>query len=77
MLGVFSVGKKLRFSFYRNKDVVSGGEDGLVNIWDIREKHPVSKINPHENSKIARPEIGKWISAVSLNEDWLVGNFYC
>lgn len=41
-------------------------------MWDLREKHPVNKIQPFENDKICRPELGKWIGAVSLNEDWLV-----
>lgn len=43
-----------------------------MNIWDLREKNPVNKIIPHENDKISRSDLGKWIGAVSLNEDWLV-----
>lgn len=62
-----------KFAFYRNHELISGGEDGIVNIWDLREKTPVQKIIPHENDKVSRADLGKWIGAVSLNEDWLVG----
>lgn len=58
--------------FFSNNDLISGGEDGLVNIWDLREKLPVNNVKPYENNKIARPDLGKWIGAVDLNEDWLV-----
>lgn len=51
---------------------MSGGEDGVVNMWDLREKNPVNRIQPFKNDKIARSDIGKWIGAVSINEDWLV-----
>lgn len=56
----------------RKEEFVSGGEDGVVNTWDLREKQVVSKIEPHLNDKIARPGIGKWIGAVNLSDDWLV-----
>lgn len=52
--------------------MVSGGEDGLVNIWDTRVKTVTNKIEPHKNDKIARPELGNWIGAVGFNDDWLV-----
>lgn len=68
--------KQVCYLYFRGNDLISGGEDGIVNIWDLREKHPVSKIQPFQNDKIARPELGKWIGAVSLNEDWLV-SFTC
>ncbi|GJQ84063.1 putative THO complex [Trypoxylus dichotomus] len=53
-------------------ELVSGGEDGLVNIWDARVKSVINKIEPYKNDKIARPELGKWIGAVGFNDDWLV-----
>lgn len=38
----------------------------------MREKSPVNKIIPHDNDKVGRTDLGKWIGAVSLNEDWLL-----
>lgn len=52
--------------------MVSGGEDGIVNIWDTRVKNVINRIEPYKNDKIARPDLGKWIGAVSFNDDWLV-----
>lgn len=57
---------------FSGNELVSGGEDGLVNIWDARVKSVINKIEPHKNDKIARPELGKWIGAVGFNDDWLV-----
>lgn len=53
-------------------EMVSGGEDGIVNIWDTRVKNVINRIEPYKNDKIARPDLGKWIGAVSFNDDWLV-----
>lgn len=61
----------MNISFSGNK-LISGGEDGLVNIWDLREKHVSIKIEPHQKSQLTRPNIGNWIGAVAMNEDWLV-----
>lgn len=63
------VNKNLCFS---GNKLISGGEDGLVNMWDIRQKVLSHKIEPHKKSQLSRPEIGNWIGAVSTNEDWLV-----
>lgn len=53
-------------------DLISGAEDGKVNIWDLRTNKVTNKIEPHMNDKLVRPEIGKWIGAVSCNDDYLL-----
>ncbi|XP_018562227.1 THO complex subunit 6 isoform X2 [Anoplophora glabripennis] len=53
-------------------DIISGGEDGLVNIWDLRTYKVSNKIEPHLNDKVVRAEIGHWIGAVSSNEDYVL-----
>ncbi|XP_050307298.1 THO complex subunit 6 [Anthonomus grandis grandis] len=55
-----------------NNNILSGGEDGLVNIWDLRINKAVEKLIPHQNSQIARHNLGKWIGAVDSNEDYIV-----
>lgn len=52
--------------------MISGGEDGLVNIWDLRTYKVFNKIEPRLNDKVVRPEIGSWIGAVGANEDYVV-----
>ncbi|XP_041977121.1 THO complex subunit 6 [Aricia agestis] len=52
--------------------LVSAGEDGLVLLWDMRMKQPYNRIEPHTNSKIARPDIGKWIGSAAMGDDWIV-----
>lgn len=44
----------------------------MVNIWDLRSKNVTNRIEPCKNDEIARPELGKWIGAVCINDDWLV-----
>ncbi|KAF5291201.1 hypothetical protein FQA39_LY14443 [Lamprigera yunnana] len=58
--------------FNVGNDLASGGEDGVVNIWDIRAKQVSNKIEPHTNDDIARPNLGKWIGSVCINDDWLL-----
>ncbi|CAG9865527.1 unnamed protein product [Phyllotreta striolata] len=53
-------------------DLISGGEDGVVNLWDIRTYKLTNKIVPHSNEAVARPELGKWIGGVSANEDYIL-----
>ncbi|KAL3270105.1 hypothetical protein HHI36_009163 [Cryptolaemus montrouzieri] len=53
-------------------DLISGGEDGLVCIWDLRDYKRINTIQPYLNNDIDRPELGKWIGAVGYNEDYLI-----
>lgn len=64
--------------FDSGKQIVSGGEDGTVRLWDIRSKENTNILQPHLDKKINRSKIGKWIGAVDLTEDWLVQDLiYC
>ncbi|KAK4876173.1 hypothetical protein RN001_012595 [Aquatica leii] len=58
--------------FNMGDELASGGEDGVVNIWDIRSKTVCNKIEPYKNDEIARPNLGKWIGTVCINDDWLL-----
>ncbi|XP_023935069.1 THO complex subunit 6 [Bicyclus anynana] len=54
------------------QQLISSGEDGLVLLWDRRTKKSHNKIVPHSNSKVQRPDIGKWVGAAALDNDWIV-----
>ena len=51
--------------------LVSGGEDGSVRFWDIKQQQSVHCITPSEQSELARPKLGKHISSVSVTNDWM------
>ncbi|KAJ8971819.1 hypothetical protein NQ317_002936 [Molorchus minor] len=53
-------------------DLLSGGEDGVVNIWDIRSFKVTHKIEPFKDDKVSRANLGKWIGAVSANDDYVL-----
>lgn len=55
-----------------NSDLISGAEDGKVNIWDLRTHQVSNKIEPYLNDKLVRPELGKWIGDISCNDDYLL-----
>ncbi|XP_066141317.1 THO complex subunit 6 homolog isoform X2 [Euwallacea fornicatus] len=55
-----------------NNNLLSSGEDGVVNIWDTRINKVTEKIEPHLNSKVSRTEVGKWIGAIDCNNDYIV-----
>jgi len=50
----------------------SAGEDGIVFLWDTRKSKPVHQLTPHSDPHLQRPNLGKWVGAVAINEDWLV-----
>ncbi|KAH8270430.1 hypothetical protein KR018_009956 [Drosophila ironensis] len=52
--------------------VFSGAEDGTVRIWSTRQKAATGVLEPHKNADLLRPDWGKWIGAVAVNDDWLV-----
>lgn len=52
--------------------LVSASEDGSVRLWDMRQKMHTNTIQPYLSEKLVRPELGKWIGAASLSEDWLL-----
>lgn len=62
------------YYFFRNNDLVSSGEDGVVNILDLRTYKVSNKIEPFKNDKVNRPDLGKWIGAASTNDDYVVSN---
>lgn len=55
-------------------ELVSASEDGHVKIWDIRTKICSSQIKPSEFPMCSRPQLGKFISCVALDdeENWMV-----
>lgn len=53
--------------------IFSGGEDGAVRFWDSREKRSTGAVEPFRQERLARPDLGRWIGAVAVNDaDWLL-----
>ncbi|ETN62965.1 WD40-repeat protein [Anopheles darlingi] len=52
--------------------LATASEDGLVMLWDSRQKQFTAKIEPHTKPLLQRPEFGRWQGTVSLTEDWFV-----
>ena len=42
-------------------------------VWDVRNAQCTKTFEPHKNCKLQRPQIGKWISCVSIdsNSQWM------
>ena len=62
----------------KSKQIVSGGEDGVVKFWDERVGgEGPDQIEPNALQIAARHSLGKWISCVAVDnsEDWLVSIF--
>lgn len=56
----------------KNQQLISASEDGTVMLWDTRTRRHENKIEPHTNSKVSRPDIGKWVGSASISDDWVV-----
>uniref|UniRef100_A0AAQ4PD10 THO complex 6 n=1 Tax=Gasterosteus aculeatus aculeatus TaxID=481459 RepID=A0AAQ4PD10_GASAC len=56
----------------REGEILSGGEDGAVRMWDSRTGQCVHCIEVHKYESCARPQFGKWISCVTTDSDWMV-----
>ncbi|CAL4096801.1 unnamed protein product [Meganyctiphanes norvegica] len=53
--------------------VASCGEDGAVLVWDGRTgRDPCHKLTPHTHDQLQRPNIGRFLTSLHLNNDWLV-----
>jgi len=56
----------------REGEILSGGEDGSVRIWDSRTAQPVHCIEVYKYQECARPQLGRWISCLATDSDWLL-----
>ncbi|EDX10202.1 THO complex subunit 6 [Drosophila simulans] len=52
--------------------IFSGAEDGTVRVWSTKQQQHTSMLEPYKNPNLLRPDWGKWIGAVAVNEDWLL-----
>lgn len=56
----------------REGEILSGGEDGAVRIWDCRTGQSVHCIEVSKYESCARPQFGKWISCLTTDSDWML-----
>ncbi|XP_023252755.1 THO complex subunit 6 homolog [Seriola lalandi dorsalis] len=56
----------------REAEILSGGEDGAVRIWDSRTGQTVHCIEVYKYEECARPQFGKWISCLTTDSDWML-----
>ena len=54
--------------------LISASEDGTARVWDLRSKDSVHIIKPFENETCARPDMGKWLQCLAINNEnyWLL-----
>ncbi|XP_027621944.1 THO complex subunit 6 homolog isoform X2 [Tupaia chinensis] len=56
----------------RGPEVLSGGEDGTVRLWDLRAAKEVQTIEVYKHEECARPQNGRWIGCLATDSDWMV-----
>ncbi|XP_042561658.1 THO complex subunit 6 homolog [Clupea harengus] len=56
----------------REGEILSGGEDGAVRIWDSRTAQSVHCIEVYKYQECARPQLGRWISCLTTDSDWML-----
>ncbi|KPP70962.1 THO complex subunit 6-like, partial [Scleropages formosus] len=56
----------------REGELLSGGEDGAVRIWDCRTGQSVHRLEVYKYEECARPQYGKWISCLTTDSDWML-----
>lgn len=58
----------------KDKQIVSAGEDGIVNFWDSRSEQVVEKIQPNQLEMSKRLSVGTWVNCLDIaqSEDWMV-----
>ncbi|XP_030649083.1 THO complex subunit 6 homolog [Chanos chanos] len=56
----------------REGEILSGGEDGAVRMWDSRTGQSVHCIEVFNYEECARPQFGKWISCLTTDSDWML-----
>uniref|UniRef100_A0AAQ5XM02 THO complex 6 n=1 Tax=Amphiprion ocellaris TaxID=80972 RepID=A0AAQ5XM02_AMPOC len=56
----------------REAEILSGGEDGAVRMWDSRSSQCVHCIEVYKYESCARPQFGKWISCLTTDSDWML-----
>lgn len=57
---------------FGDKQLVSASEDGTVRLWDLRHPSQPNIIKPYMEERLARPDLGNWVGAAAINDDWLV-----
>uniref|UniRef100_A0A667J3Z8 THO complex subunit 6 n=1 Tax=Lynx canadensis TaxID=61383 RepID=A0A667J3Z8_LYNCA len=55
----------------RSPEVLSGGEDGTVRLWDLRSAQEVQTIEVYKHEECSRPHNGRWI-CLATDSDWMV-----
>jgi len=51
--------------------IASGGEDGSVRLWDMKQKENIHEMKPKDNQDLSRPKLGGHVSSVAVSGDWL------